>query len=81
MKPYIEIKDNKIHLNFDIQTSPQGRPIRWSGVEKNLQVPEKFTDGLLRSHYFYSFRYMDEQGGYVIFEVDYLGIFCGIIKK
>lgn len=65
---------NKIKLNLDIseiQTSPNGRPIRLSAISKNLQVPQKYINGSYKYHWIYTFIYLDEQGGLVSFEYDY----------
>ena len=37
---HLIIKNTKLNLNFETQISPSGRPIRLSGISKNLQVPE-----------------------------------------
>ena len=69
---------NKIKLNLDIseiQISPNGRPIRLSGISKNLQVPEKWINNTIKWHWIYTFRYLDEQDGFVSFEFDYLDNF------
>lgn len=69
---------NKIKLNLDIseiQTSPSGRPIRLSAISKNLQVPAKWIDKVLKYHWIYTFRYLDKQDGFVSFEFDYLDNF------
>lgn len=65
---------NKIKLNLDIseiQTSPNGRPIRLSAISKNLKVPEKWINKTIKHHWIYTFIYLDEQGGLVSFEYDY----------
>lgn len=60
-----------LNLNFETQTSPSGRPIRLSAISKNLQVPVKWIDKVLKYHWIYTFIYLDEQGGLVSFEYDY----------
>lgn len=65
---------NKIKLNLDIseiQTSPNGRPIRLSAISKNLQVPQKYINGSYKYHWIYTFRYLDKEDGFVSFEYDY----------
>ncbi len=71
-------ENNNQYLNlnaFETQTSPSGRPIRLSAISKNLQVPAKWIDKVLKYHWIYTFRYLDKQDGFVSFEFDYLDNF------
>lgn len=77
MQPHIKIKDTVLYLNFENQTSPQGRPIRLSGISKNATVPEKWIEGGYKNHWIYTFRYLDSLDGFVSFEFDYTGRFVG----
>jgi hypothetical protein len=61
----------KLNLDFNPQTSPSGRPIRLSGIGKNLQVSEKYINKGYKNHWIYTFRYLDEQDGFVSFEFDF----------
>ncbi len=61
----------KLNLDFEPQRSPSGRPIRLSGIAKNATLPEKFVSGKYKNHWIYTFRYLDEQDGFVSFEFDY----------
>ena len=67
----------KLSLTFDIQTAPSGRPIRHSGVRKNTQKPQEWIDGMYRSWLIYTFRYMDDESGFVSFEFNPRGEFVG----
>jgi len=67
----ITLNKLKLNLDFEPQTSPSGRLIRLSGICKNLQVPEKYIKKGYNSHWIYTFRYLDEQDGFVSFEFDY----------
>ncbi len=69
----IQISLNKIKLNLDFepQLSPSGRPIRLSGIAKNAKLPEKYINKGYKNHWIYTFRYLDEQDGFVSFEFDY----------
>ena len=67
----ITLNKIKLNLNFEPQISPSGRPIRLSGICKNLQVPEKYINKVYKNHWIYTFRYLDEQDGFVSFEFDY----------
>ena len=71
-------ENNNQYLNlnaFETQVSPSGRPIRLSAISKNLQVPAKWVDKVLKYHWIYTFRYLDKQDGFVSFEFDYLDNF------
>ena len=67
----ISLNKIKLNLNFETQTSPSGRPIRLSGISKNLQVPEKWINNTIKHHWIYTFRYLDKEDGFVSFEFDY----------
>lgn len=75
MVSYIKIKDFKLNLNFEEQTSLNGRTIRLSGISKNLQKAPVWIDingkSNLKYNWIYTFRYMDEQDGFVSFEYDF----------
>ncbi len=71
----ISLNKIKLNLDFEPQLSPSGRPIRLSGIGKNLQVPEKYINKGYKNHWIYTFRYLDEQDGFVSFEFDYLDNF------
>lgn len=59
-------------LNFESQFyQKEKRPIRLSAISKNLQVPAKWIDKVLKYHWIYTFRYLDKQDGFVSFEFDY----------
>jgi len=78
---YLNIKNNKILLNFDPQTSPQGRPFRLSGIARNTQVMAKWINGGYKNHWLYTFMFTDEIGGFITFEFDYYNNFVGYIKS
>lgn len=80
MDAILNIKGVKLGLHFDEQKSPQGRPIRLSGIEKNAKLPEKYVDGSYKSHWIYTFRYIDTLDGFVSFEFDYYDKFVQSIK-
>lgn len=75
----LNIKGLILNLNFEIQTSPQGRPIRLSGVAKNTKVSQKYIDKMYRSHWIYTFRFLDKDD-FISFEFDYYNKFIGIVK-
>jgi hypothetical protein len=77
----IQISNNiKLHLTFEQQTSPNGRPIRLSGIAKNLQLPEKFINKSFKNHWIYTFRFLDKDDEFISFEFDYNDNFTKVIK-
>lgn len=77
----ITIKNFKIKLELNtVQTSPQGRPFRCSGLRKNLQSPSKWINKTECWQWIYSFKYLDEQGGFFEIEIDYNDKFVKLIK-
>jgi len=68
-----------IYLNFETQISKLGRPFRLSGTRKNLQLPEKWVDKVLKNHWIHSFKYLDD---FTFFEVetDYQDNFVSLKK-
>jgi hypothetical protein len=76
----IKIKNVELLLNQSIQISPNGREIRYSGIRKNGQVPDKWVNGTLKSHWIYSFIYLDT-GEIIEFEFDYFDKFICVLKK
>jgi len=77
----IQISNNiKLHLTFDEQISPNGRPIRLSGIAKNLQVPEKYINKSFKNHWIYTFRFLDKDDEFISFEFDYNDKFTKVIK-
>ncbi len=71
----ILIKDFKLNLNFEEQLSPNGRPLRLSGIAKNATLAPKWIEinkkPTLKYHWIYTFRYLDKQDGFVSFEFDF----------
>lgn len=81
MDAILNIKGVKLGLHFEEQSSPQGRPIRLSGIAKNCKLPEKWTDGGYKNHWIYTFRFVDALDGFISFEFDYYGKFVGAVKS
>ncbi len=73
--------ETTIFLNFEIQQSKLQRPFRLSGTRKNLQLPEKWIDKVLKNHWIYSFIYLDERGGFFEIEIDYNDKFLKLTKQ
>ena len=53
------------------QHDKNNRPFRLSGTRKNLQIPAKWIDKVLKYHWIISFIYLDEQGGIFEINLDY----------
>ena len=81
MDAILNIKGVKLGLHFWEQLSPQGRPIRLSGIAKNLKMPEKFIEKSYKNHWIYTFRFVDALDGFISFEFDYYGKFVGVKKS
>ena len=87
MDAILNIKGVKLGLHFEEQLSPQGRPIRLSGIAKNLKMPEKWVENSetkkneLKNHWIYTFRFIDSLDGFISFEFDYYGKFVGAVKS
>jgi hypothetical protein len=86
MKNEIKIFDKKgvhketLQLHFNIQEGNLGRPFRQSGLRKNSQLPSKWIDKVERWHWVYSFKYLDERGGFFEVEIDYNNKFLRLNK-
>ena len=86
MEQTLNIKGIKLNLNFEPQLSPNGRPIRYSGISRNGQKAQQWVENAetkkseLKSHWIYSFRFMDEIGGFIDFEFDCYDKFIGVVK-
>lgn len=80
MDAILNIKGVKLGLHFEIQLSPQGRPIRLSGISKNGKLSEKWINGGYKSHWIYTFRFIDDLDGFISFEFDYYDKFVGVVK-
>lgn len=78
---FIEIKDTKIYLNSETQTSKLCRPFRLSGVAKNTYIPPLWIGNVERWHWIYTFIYLDDQGGIFNVEIDYNNNFLKLEKK
>jgi hypothetical protein len=86
MKNEIKIFDKKgvyketLQLHFNIQEGKLGRPFRQSGLRKNSKLPSKWIDKVEKWHMVYSFKYLDERGGFFEVEIDYNDKFVRLNK-
>lgn len=66
----LTIGKTKINLNFETQVSTLGREFRLSGTRKNGQMPDKWVNGSYKSHWIYTFIYLDDKKTFEL-EFDY----------
>jgi hypothetical protein len=71
----IFVQDHKINLNFETQTSKNGRPFRLSGISLVTTKPAVWVDKRLVHGTIYSFRYLDVDSEFFGFEFDAHGKF------
>ena len=69
MQNYIKVKENKLYLDNRVQISPLGREYRLSAIKTNLQVAPKYIDKEYRHHWYYIFKYDNDE--FFCFEFDY----------
>jgi hypothetical protein len=71
------MKPADLNLTQYPQLSKLGRPYRLSGIAKNLQVPSKWIDRVECWHFYYIFKYIDDNS-FFGFEFDY---YDKLVKK
>jgi hypothetical protein len=76
----INIKGFKLNLNFEPQSSKNGRLMTWCGIARNGQVAQKWIKDGYKSHWIYTFKYLDN-GEFINFEFDYYDKFVGIVPN
>ena len=69
MTQILKVKNLELKVDSSIQTSPNGRPFRLSGIDKVNN--DKWIGKELKSHWIYRFIFLDERGGFINFEFDY----------
>jgi hypothetical protein len=82
MSAILKVKDVELKLGFETQYSKKGRPFRLSGTKKNEAMPTRYIESLkgYRSHWIYTFVFLDEIGGVMEFEFDYYDQVCKITQ-
>jgi hypothetical protein len=75
------IKETPILINLETQISNLGRPFRMFGTRVNNEMPERWVNKVLKYHWTYEFKYLDEQGGYFDVEIDYNDNFFKLTKR
>jgi hypothetical protein len=71
------MKPTDLNLSSTPQLSKLGRLYRLSGIAKNLQVPSKWIDRVECWHFYYIFKYIDDNS-FFGFEFDY---YDKLVKK
>jgi hypothetical protein len=71
----IFVQNHKINLNFETQTSKNGRPFRLSGISLVTTKPAVWVDKRLVHGTIYTFRYLDADSEFFGFEFDAHGKF------
>lgn len=68
----IFVQNHKINLNFEVQTSKNGRPFRLSGISLVTTKPAVWVSELkaYRHGTIYTFRYLDVDSEFFGFEFD-----------
>lgn len=81
MEKYRKIKIGKNYFEYSLkeQISPLGRPFRMSGISLNGDV--KYINRKPCYSWTYTFKYLDEKGGFVSFMFDYNNQFVKMIEE
>jgi len=67
----ITIKNHKIKLTTEPQTSPTGREFRLSGIKYDLAKAPKYANGIYNHATYYTFLYLDDNSFFgFYFDVD-----------
>ena len=81
MKPTLNIKGTIINLNFETQISKLGRLFRWSGVRLCTDEPSIWIDKQPTHKTIYDFKFLDKEGGFISFKMDYYGVFEKVVNE
>ena len=81
MTQTLNIKGTIINLNFETQTSKLGRPFRCSGVRLCTDEPSIWIDKQLTHKTIYDFKFLDKEGGFISFKMDYYGFFEKVVNE
>ena len=80
MTQTLNIKGTIINLNFETQTSKIGRLFRFSGIRLCTDEPSIWIDKQLTHKAIYDFKFLDKQGGFISFKMDYYGVFEKVVN-
>ena len=69
-----------IPIQSGMLISPKGRPFRFSGVQKNGQLPSKWINNTEHWHWIYTFIFLDNISGFFYVEIDYYNKFVYLCK-
>lgn len=81
MKPTLNIKGTILKLDFREQVSKLGRPFRLSGVRLCTDEPSIWIDKQPTHKTIYDFKFLDKQGGFISFKMDYYGVFENVVNE
>ena len=81
MKKILNIKGTIINLNFETQISKLGRPFRFSGVRLCADEPSIWINKQLTHKAIYDFKFLDKQGGFISFKMDYHNVFEKVVNE
>lgn len=80
MTPTLNIKGTILKLNFETQISKLGRPFRWSGVRLCTDEPSIWIEKQLTHKTIYDFKFLDKEGGFISFKMDYHDVFERVVN-
>ena len=81
MTQTLNIKGTILKLDFREQVSKLGRPFRLSGMRLCTDEPSIWIDKQLTHKAIYDFKFLDKQGGFISFKVDYYGVFEKVVNE
>ena len=81
MTQTLNIKGTILKLDFREQVSKLGRPFRWSGVRLCTDEPSIWIGKQLTHKTIYDFKFLDKEGGFISFKMDYYGVFEKVVNE
>lgn len=81
MAPILNIKGTTLNVNFETQVSKLGRTLRLSGIRLCTDEPSIWIDKQITHKTIYDFKFLDKQGGFISFKMDYYGVFEKVVNE
>lgn len=81
MTPILNIKGTTLNVNFETQVSKLGRPLRLSGIRLCTDEPSIWIDKQLTHKAIYDFKFLDKEGGFISFKMDYYDVFEKVVNE
>ena len=81
MTQTLNIKGTILKLDFREQISKLGRPFRLSGMRLCTDEPSIWIDKQLTHKTIYDFKFLDKEGGFISFKMDYYGVFEKVVNE